>query len=60
MFDTVDGALQSCDGRPVETVLEELGVHALLSEGGNLFDAALVELSDALPARVYSQDGTAQ
>ncbi|MEN9717808.1 MAG: hypothetical protein RIQ99_686, partial [Pseudomonadota bacterium] len=42
MVDTVDGALQSCDGRSVDSVLEELGVAALLTEGGNLIDAALV------------------
>lgn len=42
MFDTVDGALLSCGERPVDAVLDELGVAALLSEGGNLIDAALV------------------
>ena len=41
MFDTVDGALQSCGERPVDAVLDELGVAALLSEGGKGFTLAM-------------------
>ncbi|PKB14344.1 alkylation response protein AidB-like acyl-CoA dehydrogenase [Novosphingobium kunmingense] len=42
MFDTVDGALAVRGQRSVDAVLDELGVGALLKEGGSTFDAALV------------------
>lgn len=42
MIDTVGGALADRGQRPTDEVLAELGVDALLDEGGNLFDAALV------------------
>lgn len=42
MIDTVGGALAHRGERPADAVLAELGIDALLAEGGNLFDAALV------------------
>ena len=42
MVDSVGGALAQRGERPAGDILDELGVEALLSEGGNLFDAALV------------------
>jgi len=42
MIDSVGGALAERGDRPADQILAELGVEALLSEGGNLFDAALV------------------
>lgn len=42
MVDTVGGALADRGERPADDVLAELGVDALLAEGGNLLDAALV------------------
>lgn len=42
MIDSVGGALAQRGERPADEVLAELGVEALLAEGGNLLDAALV------------------
>ncbi|WP_374526912.1 acyl-CoA dehydrogenase family protein [Novosphingobium sp.] len=42
MIDSVGGALASRGERSADSVLEELGIEALLGEGGSLLDAALV------------------